>query len=178
MQWDFGMDGIKWVFTLGFVVVRCEMRIWVDADACPVVVREIIFRAAQRVGVETVLVANQPVAAPRSKWVRAIQVPQGFDKADNEILKRIGNGDLLVTGDIPLAASAVGQGALVLNPRGERYTPENIGERLATRDLMEQLRSTGTVSGGPAPLDKRDRQAFANALDRILSVWQRRRDPG
>jgi uncharacterized protein len=152
-----------------------EMRIWVDADACPGVIREIIYRAAERLGIEAVLVANQPVAAPRSKFVRAIQVPQGFDEADNEIVKRIETGDLVVTGDIPLAAAVVARGALALDPRGQAYTAENIGQRLATRNLMDQLRSTGSVGGGPAPLDKRDRQAFANALDRTLNAELRRK---
>jgi uncharacterized protein len=144
------------------------MKIWVDADACPGVIRDIVVRAAERTRTEAVLVANQPVTTPRSPYVRAIQVPQGFDQADDEILRRIESGDLVVTADIPLAAAAIERGGEALNPRGERYTRENIGQRLAMRNLMDQLRSTGTVSGGPAPLDKRDRQAFANALDRLL----------
>jgi uncharacterized protein len=145
------------------------MRIWVDADACPRVVRDILFRAAERVGVTVTLVANQPISVPPSRFIRTIQVSPGFDVADNEIVKRIDAGDLVITADIPLAAEVVANGGYALNPRGEIYTKDNIRERLNMRDFMETLRSSGVQTGGPAALDIRDRQAFANALDAFLA---------
>ncbi len=145
------------------------MQIWVDADACPRVVREILFRAAERVGVVVTLVANQPLSVPPSRLIRTLQVAPGFDVADAEILKRLSPGDLVITGDIPLAAEAMGQGAHVLNPRGERYTEETIRERLNMRDFMERLRASGVSTGGPPALGARERQAFANALDTLLN---------
>ncbi len=144
------------------------MRIWVDADACPSVIKDILFRAAERVGVETTLVANQPMRVPASRYVKALQVSAGFDVADKRILQVVQEGDLVVTADIPLAADVVAKGGMALNPRGELYTTENIRERLAMRNLAEELRATGMLTGGPAVLSKRDRQAFANHLDRLL----------
>jgi len=145
------------------------MRIWVDADACPNVIKEILFRAADREGVEMTLVANQPIATPRSKLIRSKQVAAGFDVADNWIVSNVEAGDLVITADIPLAAEVVNKNAFALNPRGELYTEENIRERLTMRDIMDQLRSTGVVTGGPPAISKSDRQAFANQLDRLLT---------
>ena len=144
------------------------MTIWVDADACPVVVRDILFRAAERTGTPLVLVANSHVKAPPSKVISSLQVPKGFDVADNEIVRRARPGDLVVTSDIPLAAEMIGKGAQAISPRGEVHTPENIRGRLNIRDFMDTLRASGVQSGGPAPLSQADRQAFANALDRYL----------
>jgi uncharacterized protein YaiI (UPF0178 family) len=145
------------------------MRIWVDADACPNVVKEILFRAAERVQVELVLVANAPLRTPPSRYIRSLQVPAGFDVADKEIARRAAPGDLVITADIPLAAELVGGGVHALNPRGELYTMENIRERLRMRDFMDELRNTGVMTGGPPALSQADRQAFANALDRFLT---------
>ncbi len=145
------------------------MQIWVDADACPGVIKDILYRAAQRVGVRLTLVANQGLNTPNSPLINSIQVSKGFDKADDYIVERARAGDLVITADIPLAAEAVEKGAHVINPRGEQYTPENIRQRLAMRDFMEQMRSTGEVSGGPPPLGQKERMAFANTLDRLLA---------
>lgn len=145
------------------------MSIWVDADACPNVIKEILFRAAQRVGIGLTLVANQPLATPPSRLIRSIRVSAGFDVADNEIVRRVSPGDLVITADIPLAAAVIAKGAQALNPRGELYTDANIGERLRMRDLMDTLRGSGIDTGGPPPLGPRDRQAFANALDTWLA---------
>lgn len=145
------------------------MKIWVDADACPVVIKEILFKAAERTGVETTLVANQPVRVPRSRLIQSLQVPSGFDVADHEIVRRAAEGDLVITADIPLAAEVIEKGALALSPRGERHTPENIRARLNMRDFMDTLRGSGVQTGGPAALDQTDRQRFANELDRILT---------
>ncbi len=148
------------------------MQIWVDADACPNVIKDILYRAAERVGVALTLVANQPLTTPRSKWIRSVQVSGGFDVADNWIVKAVQAGDLVITADIPLAAEVVEKDALALNPRGELYTRENVRERLGIRDMMEELRSSGVNTGGPPTLTKSDRQAFANQLDRILAKKQ------
>jgi uncharacterized protein YaiI (UPF0178 family) len=145
------------------------VEIWVDADACPNAVKEILFRAAERVGVRVTLVANGPVSTPPSRLVRAIRVSAGFDVADNEILKRLAPGDLVITADIPLAAEVIELGARALNPRGERYTKDNIRERLTMRDFMDTLRGSGINTGGPPVFGPRDRQAFANALDSLLA---------
>ncbi len=145
------------------------MEIWVDADACPNAVKEILFRAAERVGVQVTLVANGPVSTPPSRRVRAIQVSAGFDVADTEILKRLQPGDLVITADIPLAAGVIDRGGHALNPRGERYTQDNIRERLTMRDFMDTLRGSGINTGGPPAFGPRDRQAFANALDALLA---------
>ncbi len=144
------------------------MQIWVDADACPNVIKEILFRAAERVEIAVILVANQPVRTPPSPFIRSIQVPAGFDVADNEIIRQVVAGDLVITADIPLAAGVIDKGAYALNPRGELYTRENIRERLAMRNFMDELRGSGVNTGGPPALDKGDRQAFANQLDRFL----------
>jgi len=145
------------------------MQIWVDADACPVVVKEILFRAAERSKIMLTLVANQAIRIPPSRTIKMLQVAHGFDVADNEIVKRLAVGDLVITGDIPLAAEVVAKGGLALNPRGELYTLENIRERLAMRDFMETLRSSGVQTGGPAPMSQTERQAFANQLDRVIT---------
>ena len=145
------------------------MHIWVDADACPVVIKDILFRAAERTGVQLTLVANQPVRIPPSRHIKFIQVASGFDVADNEIVKRLGAGDLVITSDIPLAAEAIDNGAVALNPRGELYTTDNIRARLNMRDFMDTLRGSGIDTGGPAALSQADRQSFANHLDKILT---------
>lgn len=145
------------------------MQIWVDADACPVAIKDILYRAANRVQHPLTLVANQSLQTPPSPWIRSVRVGRGFDVADNYILTHLHAGDLVITADIPLAAEAVAAGAHVINPRGERYTTENIRERLALRDFMDELRGSGERTGGPAPLGAADRQAFANALDRLLA---------
>jgi uncharacterized protein YaiI (UPF0178 family) len=145
------------------------MRIWVDADACPNPIKEILFRVAARTGLEMVLVANHPIRVPRAPNVRLLQVAHGFDGADKRIVADLAPDDLVITADIPLAAAVVDKGATGLNPRGELYTPENVKDRLAMRNLMDELRGGGLVSGGPKPLDAKDRQAFANALDRWVA---------
>lgn len=146
------------------------MTVWVDADACPLVVRQILFRAAARTGVQVTLVANRPVDIPRAANVTMLQVPQGFDVADNEIVRRVEAGDLVVTGDIPLAAEVIERGAAALSPRGEEHTAENIGAKLNMRDFMDTMRSSGVeMAGGPAAFGQRDKQAFANGLDRYLA---------
>lgn len=145
------------------------MKIWVDADACPGVIKDILFRAAARTGMSLTLVANQPVRVPRSPNISMVQVGAGFDVADNEIVKRLEAGDLVITADVPLAAEAVEKGAYALNPRGELYTSDNVRARLNMRDFMDTLRSSGVDTGGPPALNKRDRQAFANQLDALLA---------
>ena len=162
------------------------MRIWVDADACPRVIKDILYRAAQRVEVPLVLVANQPLQVPPSNLISTRQVAGGFDVADDYIVGQIEEGDIVVTADIPLAAEVVEKGALAINPRGELYNRNNIRQRLAMRDMMEEMRSSGAVSGGPPPLNQQDRQAFANQLDRLIvrlkntqsSVQQEKPCPG
>ncbi len=144
-------------------------QIWVDADACPKVIKEILFRAADRVCVPVILVANQPILVPRSRHIRSIQVAAGFDVADNYIVQQLETGDLVITADIPLAAEVIAKGGLALNPRGELYTEDNIRQRLNMRDFMETLRGSGVDTGGPASLSQADRQAFANQLDRLLA---------
>ena len=145
------------------------MRIWVDADACPKVIKEILFRAAKRAQVQVTLVANQSLRTPSSQHIKSMQVSSGFDVADNEIVKQVEAGDLVITADIPLAAQVVDKGAHALNPRGELYTAENVKARLSLRDFMAQIRDSGINTGGPAPLSQSDRQAFANHLDRLLA---------
>jgi len=146
------------------------MKIWVDADACPVVAREILFRAAERTGIRLTLVANQPMNTPNSDIIRSIQVPRGFDVADDEIVRRVDEGDLVITSDIPLAAEVIEKGAHALSPRGELHTRENIGAKLNMRDFMDTMRSSGVeMGGGPAAYGQRDKQEFANALDRLLA---------
>ncbi|WP_371379486.1 YaiI/YqxD family protein [Thalassotalea aquiviva] len=145
------------------------MQIWVDADACPNPIKEIIFRAADRTQTLTTLVANHSLRTPPSKYIRFVQVQNGFDVADNEIVKRVNPGDLVITQDIPLAAEIIALNAIALNPRGERYTKANIGARLNMRDFMDTLRASGVQTGGPASLSAADKQAFANQLDQILA---------
>jgi uncharacterized protein YaiI (UPF0178 family) len=145
------------------------MQIWVDADACPGVVKDILYRLAERRQLHLTLVANQMLRTPPSPWIRALQVPGGFDVADAEIVARVAAGDLVITADIPLAASALDKGAHVIDPRGERFTADNIRERLSMRSFMDELRSSGVNTGGPPPFGQADRQAFANALDRLLN---------
>ncbi|MBT8132953.1 MAG: YaiI/YqxD family protein [Gammaproteobacteria bacterium] len=145
------------------------MKIWVDADACPVVIKEILFRAADRTRVAVTLVANQSIEIPASHHIRFLQVRQGFDVADNEIVKRMQAGDLVITSDIPLAADVIEKGGIALSPRGELYTANNIRARLNMRDFMETLRSSGVDTGGPPALSQGDRKAFADHLDQILT---------
>lgn len=145
------------------------MQIWVDADACPKAIKEILFRAAERMAITTTLVANQFVQTPPSRYIKRLQVTSGFDAADNEIVKRMNADDLVITGDIPLAHEVLGKGGHAINPRGERYTPDNIKERLNMRDFMDTLRASGINTGGPAALNARHIQAFANQLDRFLA---------
>jgi uncharacterized protein YaiI (UPF0178 family) len=145
------------------------MHIWVDADACPVAVKDILFRAAQRTGRELTLVANQMLRVPAAPNIRAVQVPGGFDVADKWIAERAVAGDLVITADIPLAAEVVEKGAIALSPRGERYGKENIRELLDLRNFMDTLRSTGVQTGGPPPFGQAERQKFGNALDRLLA---------
>ena len=146
-----------------------DLDIWVDADACPNVVKEILFRASQRIGVRVTLVANRPLQTPPSPLIRALQVGAGFDRADQLILERLQPGDLVITADIPLASEALELGAEVLSPRGERFTRETIRERLTMRDFLDTLRGSGIDTGGPPPYGHRERQAFANALDGLLA---------
>ena len=150
------------------------MRIWVDADACPNVIKDILFRAAERAKVTLTLVANQPLRTPPSQYIRSVQVPPGFDAADDRIVQLAEPGDLVVTADIPLADGALGKGAQALDPRGELYTADNIKEKLAVRKLMDELRSSGVETGGPAVFSASDRQAFASKLDRLLQAGKAR----
>lgn len=152
------------------------MKIWVDADACPGGIKEILFRVSERAQLPLILVANHAMRTPPSKLVKFIQVPQGFDVADNEIVKRLSPGDLVITADIPLAAEVIEQGGQALNPRGELYTSENIKARLSMRDFMDSLRSSGVNTGGPPPLGPKDQQAFANQLDRIITKHLKRKN--
>lgn len=151
-----------------------SISIWVDADACPRVIREILFRAAVRLELPVTLVANHVLPVPASKWVKAVQVEQGFDVADNFIVEQVRPDDLVITADIPLAAELIAKGAGVISPRGEQFTKNNIRQRLNMRDFMETMRSSGELSGGPPALGPRDKQEFANALDRYLARYLRR----
>lgn len=145
------------------------MQIWVDADACPQVIKEIVYRAAERTRVTATLVANQPLRTPPSKYLKTIQVASGYDVADNEIVRRLRPNDLVITSDIPLAAEIIEKGGMALSPRGEEFTRENIRGRLNIRDFMETLRSSGIQSGGPKTMNQSDRMAFANKLDSLLA---------
>ena len=147
------------------------MQIWVDADACPKVIKEILFRAAERVCVSLALVANKPLRTPPSQYIKTILVPAGFDVVDNKIAQELHDGDLVITADIPLAAEVIEKGGHALNPRGEFYTKDTIKERLAMRNFLDELRSTGVITGGPSSLSQSDRQAFANQLDRFLTKY-------
>ena len=145
------------------------MQIWVDADACPAVIKDILYRVAERTGIQVTLVANQLLRVPGSKFIRAVQVPSGADVADAEIVERLSPGDLVVTGDIPLAAQVLEKGGFALNPRGDFYTKDTIAQQLTMRAFMEELRSGGVDTGGPPAFSQADRQQFANALDRHLA---------
>jgi uncharacterized protein len=145
------------------------MQIWVDADACPQAIKEILFRAAERAQVLTTLVANRMLRAPASPFIRAIRVPKGFDVADHRIVRDMQPGDLVVTADIPLAAEVIARGGHALDPRGALYSEDNVRERLAIRNLMQGLRASGELIGGPAPFAPSDRHLFANHLDRFLT---------
>jgi uncharacterized protein YaiI (UPF0178 family) len=145
------------------------MKIWIDGDACPNAIKDILFRAAQRTGISLTLIANHIVKVPPSRHISSLRVASGFDVADNEIVKRLAPGDLVITGDIPLAAEIIENQGQALNPRGELYTRDNIKARLVMRDLMESLRSSGIESGGQAPLTHSDRKAFADQLDKIIT---------
>jgi len=150
------------------------MHIWVDADACPGVIKDILFRAAERARISMTLVANQLLRTPPSPYIRALQVPRGFDVADNEIVQRLQAGDLVITADIPLAADVIEKGGHALNPRGEFYSKETIRALLTMRNFMDELRGSGVQTGGPAVFSNSDRQAFANQLDKFLA---RQRQP-
>jgi uncharacterized protein YaiI (UPF0178 family) len=145
------------------------MRIWVDADACPGEIKELLFRAAKRTKTRVTLVANQSMRLPRSEFIDSLLVPGGMNEADRRIAEQVQPGDLVITADIPLAAEVVARGGQALNPRGEMYTHENVGERLAVRNLLDELRGGGQITGGPANFNAKDRQAFANQLDRWLT---------
>jgi len=150
------------------------MKIWVDADACPVVIKEILFRAAERAKVLVVLVANQSMSHPPSDYIRSIQVGRGFDVADNEIVRSVSEGDLVITSDIPLAADVLEKNAHALTPRGERFTQNTIQAKLTMRDFMDTLRGSGEHSGGPAPMNSADRREFGNELDRFITQHHRK----
>ena len=145
------------------------MRLWVDADACPAVIKDILYRAAERAKIQMTLVANKLLRTPPSPYIRALQVPRGIDVADSHIVRELKPGDLVITADIPLAADVIAKGGHALNPRGEFYSPENIQERLALRNYLDELRGTGERTGGPSPLDNTDRKRFADQLDRFLA---------
>ena len=150
------------------------MKIWVDADACPAVIKDILYRAANRVQVPLTLIANKLLRVPPSPWIRALQVPSGFDVADRRIAQEASAGDLVITADVPLAALVIAKGACVLDPRGDLLDAGNIQERLTLRNFMEGLRGSGVETGGPAAFSAADRQSFANRLDRLLAQYTRR----
>jgi uncharacterized protein YaiI (UPF0178 family) len=149
------------------------MQIWVDADACPAVIKEILYRVADRTQMQVTLVANQLLRVPPSRFIRSVQVPSGADVADQEIVRLLAPGDLVVTGDIPLASDVLKKGGYALNPRGEFYTNDNIAQMLTMRAFMDELRGSGVDTGGPAAFNQGDRQNFANSLDRHISKIQR-----
>ncbi|HSR01348.1 MAG TPA: YaiI/YqxD family protein [Methylophilaceae bacterium] len=150
------------------------MKIWVDADACPVVIKEILYRAAMRTQIQTILVANKLLRVPPSPYLSAIQVPSGFDVADNRIVEELAAGDLVVTADIPLASQVIANHGHALNPRGEFYSKENIQERLAMRNFMEELRESGLETTGPSAFSSSDRKAFAAQLDKFIAKQSKR----
>ncbi|MDJ0624238.1 MAG: YaiI/YqxD family protein [Desulfocapsaceae bacterium] len=149
------------------------MKLWVDADACPAVIREILYKAAERTQTRLILVANRNIRIPKSRFIEFLRVQLGLDVADNTIIEKIESGDLVITSDIPLAAKVVQRGGLGLNPRGEIYSSENISEILSNRDFMDSLRSSGVDTGGPPPLTNRDKQTFANSLDQVLAKFKK-----
>lgn len=154
------------------------MEIWVDADACPNVIKAILFRAAERTQVPITLVANKVLRTPPSRYIKMVQVSAGFDEADNYIAQQVNDGDLVITADIPLASEVINKGGHALNPRGEFYTKDNIRQALTMRNFMEELRSSGVETGGPASLSHADRQAFANELDRLLTRFRKKQKAG
>jgi len=156
------------VFVFPHLAIYRRMHIWVDADACPAVIKDILYRAAERTKMPLTLVANKPLRTPPSPYIRALQVARGIDVADSHIVRELAPGDLVVTADIPLAADVIAKGGHALNPRGEFYSTENIQERLALRNYLDELRGTGERTGGPAALDNTDRKRFADQLDRFL----------
>lgn len=151
-----------------------SVSIWVDADACPKVIKEILYRAAEREEITVTLVANQSLRTPASRFIKSVQVPAGFDVADSEIINLVVSGDLVITADIPLAAEVIDKGASALNPRGEMYTADTIRQRLTMRDFMDELRASGIQTGGPPTISQRDRQTFANELDRFLTRYRQK----
>lgn len=155
------------------IYLRITMKIWVDADACPVVIKEILFKAAERTKITTTLVANHHIRIPPSKVIQFMQVSSGFDVADDEIVKRVEINDLVITSDIPLADEVITKSGIVLSPRGELFTKENIKSRLNIRDFMDTMRASGAHTGGPPPLSQGDRQTFANHLDTIIMRYQK-----
>tara|TARA_B110000090_G_C13009694_1_gene303678 strand:+ start:38 stop:490 length:453 start_codon:yes stop_codon:yes gene_type:complete len=146
------------------------MNIWVDADACPIVIKDILFRAADRAKVQVTLIANQAMKTPPSTYIKSVQVASGFDVADDEIVRRVVEGDLVITSDIPLADEAIGKGALCLSPRGELFDKSNIKARLNMRDFLDTMRASGADTGGPPAFSQNDRKAFADHLDRLLTL--------
>ena len=150
-----------------------KFKLWIDADACPRPVKDVVFKASQRLKLEVCLVADRLVGRPPSPLVSTVRVPKGMDQADKYIADKVDAYDIVVTADIPLAAAVVEKGAIALNPRGEQYDPETVGERLSIRDFMAQLRETGVETGGPAPFGPKDKQRFAAALDRLLTARQK-----
>ena len=153
------------------ILAEYSVAIWVDADAVPNIIRDILYKAARRTGAKLTLVANQYVQTPRDANITAIQVSQGFDVADNEIVQRVETDDLVITGDIPLASEVMDKGAHALNPRGEMYDPDTIRQKLNMRDFMDSMRSSGVQTGGPPPMNASDKQQFANHLDRYLAKY-------
>lgn len=145
------------------------MQIWVDADACPKVIKEILYRVADRASILVILVANQSLVVPKSEFIKSIRVSAGFDVADNYIAQEVTPGDLVITADIPLAAEVIDKGAEALNPRGELYSRETIKQKLVMRDLLDELRGSGEITGGPPPMGQRERREFANQLDRLVA---------
>ncbi len=152
------------------MIDRAPRQIWVDADACPAVIREILFRAAERTETVLTLVANRYLTVPPSPWIKTMQVQQGFDVADAEIIRRMQPGDLVITADIPLAAEALARDGMALNPRGEMFSQDTIQAQLTLRDLMDNLRGSGVRTGGPPPLGPADRKNFAAQLDKWLAT--------
>ena len=150
------------------------MKIWVDADACPGVIKEILFRAAERAEIAVTLVANHAMRIPPSRFIQLVTVSSGFDVADNEIVRRVEAGDLVITADIPLASEVIDKGALALNPRGELYTEQNIKSILNIRDFMDTMRASGVQTGGPAAIGQSEKQAFGNQLDRLITKHHKR----
>jgi uncharacterized protein len=152
------------------------MKIWVDADACPNVIKHVIYKVARRRGINVILVANQFMRIPDSDLFSFMKVGDGFNEADEKIVELIDKTDLVITADIPMASDVIEKGALALNPRGEMYTTDNIKARLSMRDFMDTLRMGGTITGGPAPLDKQNVQNFTNALDKFLTQAEKQKD--